>query len=225
MASSPTHPFPGSGVAAAMARHPAGRLRAPGAPKFMTTEPGVDPLAFAAAVALLTGPWRVGDPEGFASAMTGAATIAGHAVADAADLDDALVAAVGSAAARALDVRWVAGTHNGDLYVEARGCARSDAGGPGVFVVAHVVENVSGGSSAALTDHSWLVLLVGDGAGGVSSVVRATLGCPGSGRCCPRPDPRVRIPLAALREQLLRPALAAEVGPPAREGVVLAFRR
>lgn len=194
------------GVAAAKARHPAGRRRSPAAP-----------ARFADLVALFTGPWRVSDPSGFAAAMTGDPVLAGHRVSDATrggdPLDDRLVQAVAGAAGRAdLDVRWVAGSQSGLLFVEARAEAPAGPGGPELFVVAHLVERRSAGGphGAAGGDHSWAVLACGDGAGGVAGIVRVTLSCPGRRRCCPPPSAAVRLSLAALRARLAAPAMAAE---------------
>ncbi|MGH8991723.1 MAG: hypothetical protein ACRDZ7_09380, partial [Acidimicrobiia bacterium] len=69
MAQSNAHRGSTDDLAAAKARHPAGRL--------LTGRSG-PPLRFADAVALLTGPWRVNDPLGFAAAMTTAPVVAGH---------------------------------------------------------------------------------------------------------------------------------------------------
>ena len=196
-----THP---DGVAAARARHPAGRRR-PAAP-----------AGFADVVALLTGPWRVNDPDGFATAVTADPVIAGHPVSDTGrrgePLAGALVGATMGAALRDLDVHWVAGAHDGLLFVEARAAAPAGPGGPELFVLAHVVEALTGGGPrrSAAADHSWAVLVCGDGAGGVAGILRATLSCPGPRRCCPTPCADVRLPLVALRERLVAAALLAE---------------
>src|SRR5581483_10528952 len=74
---------------AAMSRHPASRGRATVTPLFGADGPGGRPAAavpgpasFAAVVAVLTGPWRVDDPVGFAGAMRAAPLVAGHPVVD-----------------------------------------------------------------------------------------------------------------------------------------------
>lgn len=212
------------GRLAAMARHPAARARTVGPAAPAATRPRSAP-SFAEVVRLLTGPWRVSDPEAFAAAMTRAPLVAGHPVIDLASavygpLDPwstqalaGLQAAVAGAGARAgLQVAWVAGTHARHLYVEARAEAPAGPGGPGLFVLAHLVEHVGadGRRRPALAEHSWAVLVVGDGAGGVAGVLRATFSCPAGVRCCPPPAPWARLALAALRERLLAPALEGE---------------
>lgn len=207
----PTHP----GRLAAMARHPAARARAAGPPP-----------SFAEVVRLLTGPWRVSDPEAFAAAMTGAPLVAGHPVIHLAGagavyrpLDPwstqalaGLQAAITGAARSGLEVAWVAGTHARHLYVEARAEAPAGPASPELFVLAHLVEHLGadGRHLPAIAEHSWALLVVGDGAGGVTGVLRATLSCPAGARCCPPPAPWARLALAALRERLLAPALEVE---------------
>ena len=208
-------------VAAAMARHPAGRRRSHS-----------DPLRFTDLVELLTGPWRVSDPDGFAAAMTGAPTLGGHAVTDAArgvPLDEALARATAGAAARDLDLQWVAGSHDGLLFVEARAQAGAGRGAPEVFVVAHLVEDVGAGRPGG-ADHSWVVLVSGDGSGGIGGILRATLSCPGARRCCPPPPGDVRLPLPAPRHRLVAPAVLAQGPAPAPDrgtcpSTVVPFRR
>jgi hypothetical protein len=230
------HRSPG-GLAAAMARHPAAAGRTVGAARRPS---------FADLVGLLTGPWRVGDPEGFAAAMTGAPLLAGLPVLDlsagtttgaldpwSARLLAGLQTAVGRAGVRpGLAVDWVAGRHAGHLFVEARAQAPAGPEGPELFVVAHLVEHLGadGRRRPALGEHSWAVLVVGDGAGGVAGVLRATLSCPAGVRCCPTPAPWARLPLASLRDRLLAPALGAEPAArppsgPRPEAVVLPFAR
>ncbi len=208
-------------LAAAKARHPAGRLLG---------RSGDAPARFAATVALLTGPWRVTDPVGFAAAMTSAPTVAGHGVTDLSTAaGEALVPALASIAPRRkLGLWWVSGSVSGHLHVEAR--AEAPAGrdaaagsGPGadpeIFVLAHLVEPLGGpGRRTVPADHSWIVVVIGDGSGGVAAVARATLACPRRPRCCPPPLPAVRFPLGALKARLISPALEAEaasVRPPA----------
>jgi hypothetical protein len=198
-------------------------------------------------VGVLTGLWRVADPGGFAAAMTAAPVVAGHAVLDLArvsaldtqPLDRAstgLLTALESAAAAVLrsselEVEWVAGTHAGHLYVEARARLTPAVGhGREAFVVAHVVEFVGAGGRArrpAMVDHSWAVLVLGDGRGGVAGIVRMTLFCPFG--CCPEPGSRIGFAVPGFRERLLAPALAARglvwEGEPPAEAAVLPFRR
>lgn len=221
-------------LAAAMSRHPAagGRGTAPalaGTPSFATV------------AALLTGPWRVNDPVAFASAMRSAPLVAGYPVVDlcacarrpTVDLDplSAAVAghletAVGAAAGRsALVVRWVAARGGDDLFVEAAGRAPADSEGPELLVLGHLVEPFAGRSPAV--DDSWVVVVVGDGRGGVAGIGRATVPRAGAGLGSPMP---VRLALGALRARLVGPALAAEgPGEPADQeppdAVVLPFRR
>ncbi|HLF41453.1 MAG TPA: hypothetical protein VI854_08265 [Acidimicrobiia bacterium] len=221
MHSSPTDPLAPSGVTAAKTRHPAGRALDP-------ARTPVGPLSFTGAVGLLIGPWRVGDPQGFAAAMTGAASVAGHPVTDAAGdtlLPAPVEAALAGAAQRPLGIHWVAATQNGRLYVEARAQAAATMDGPEVFVIAHLVEGVAGGRrGAAPGDHSWVVVLIGNGSGAVRAVVRAVLGCQAGPRRCPRPPAHLRLPLTTLRERLLAPALEAALPPRADTAVVLPFR-
>lgn len=215
-----THP----GRLAAMARHPTARARAAGPTTPAATWPGPPP-SFAEVVRLLTGPWRVSDPEAFAAAMTGAPLVAGHPVIDLAGtvswpldpwsrraLAGLQEAVVGAGARLGLEVAWVAGSHAHHLYVEARAEAPAGPGGPELFVLAHLVERVGadGRHRPAIAEHSWVLLVVGDGAGGVAGVLRAALSCPPGARCCPPPAPWARLALAALRERLLAPALGVE---------------
>jgi hypothetical protein len=229
-----------------MARHPASAARTGEAVRL---EPQVPPpLAFAGVVELLTGLWRLADPSGFAAAMTAAPVVAGHPVLDLAQLSAlergpadprsvALLAALEEAAggvlrASDLDLDWVAAIHAGHLYVEARARLIPAAGrGQEAFVVAHAVEFVGAGARArrpALVDHSWAVLVLGDGRGGVAGIVRASLFCPSG--CCPPPGPRSGFAVPAFRQRLIAPALAAHGlaadAPGTPDGaVVLPFRR
>ncbi len=196
-------------LAAAKARHPAGRLRG---------RPAEQRLRFAETVALLTGSWRVNDPTGFAVAMTDALTLGGHLVVDLATSGGAGLAGVlGRIAPRhRLGLWWVAGSAAGQLHVEARAEASAGPEGPEIFALAHLVEPLGRGMMPA--DHSWIVVVAGDGAGGVAAIARATLTCPRRPRCCPPPAPAVRFPLAGLKARLLSPALEAETAsarPPA----------
>jgi hypothetical protein len=219
MPSSLAHPGSADDLAAAKARHPAGRLF-----------PGRGgPLRFADAVALLTGPWRVNDPVGFAAAMTTAPTVARQPVTElsAAAVSDELVAVLAGTAQRSqLALWWVSGTAAGHLHVEARAKAAAGREGPEVFVLAHLVEPLgSAGRRAVPADHSWVIVVVGDGSGGVSHVARATLGCPRRPRCCPPPMTSARFPLAALRARLITPALEAEEASSPPPAVVLPLAR
>jgi hypothetical protein len=232
--------------AAAMARHP---TSAAGSGPARRPQPRLaPPPSFAGVVGVLTGLWRVADPAGFAAAMTAAPVVAGHAVLDLAQvsageaqpLDRAtavLFTALESAAVSVLrspdlELEWVAGAHAGHLYVEARARLVPPGGDAReAFVVAHVVEFVAAGGPArrpAMVDHSWALLVLGDGRGGVAGLVRVTLFCPF--RCCPEPGTRVGFAVPAFRERLLAPALAAHglvsADPESPAGaVVLPFRR
>lgn len=236
---------PSPEMAAAMSRHPASGGRATVTPLFGADVPGgrpapavPGPASFAAVVALLTGPWRVDDPVGFAGAMQAAPLVAGHPVVDlgactgrppsgldplSAALAAHLEAAVAAAAGRSgLTVRWVAARAGADLFVEAAARAAADEDGPELLVLAHLVEPLAG---APVGDDSWIAAVVGDGRGGVAGVARALLDRSAAGGRGP-----IRLRLTALRARLAGPALAAEgFGPqasePAREGVVLPFRR
>jgi hypothetical protein len=213
-----TAPFaaPGSAddLAAAKARHPAGRL--------LTSHDG-PPLRFADAVTLLTGPWRVSDPLGFAAAMTAASAVCGHPVADlSATVGDELLTGLAAIAPRRkLGLWWVSGVAAGHLVVEARAEAPAGRDGHEVFVLAHLVEPLGPSHGRAFPpDHSWVVVLLGDGAGGVAHVVRSTLACPCRPRCCPPPMTSARFPLAALRARLISPALEAQTASPPPPAVV-----
>jgi hypothetical protein len=239
-------------LAAAMARHPAagarGTLQAPPAAP-----------SFAAVAALLTGPWRVDDPVAFAAAMRAAPLVAGYPVVDlcacarrptvqadplSAALAGHLESAVGAAAERSgLTVRWVAALGGRYLFVEAAARAPADAEGPELLVLAHLVEPAGSSvplpGAAPLEDDSWVVVVVGDGRGGVAGIGRASI----PGEIGPRfrrrpgwvpasgPPPPARLALIALRERLAGPARAAEGlegrsgGEEATEAVVLPFRR
>jgi hypothetical protein len=220
--------------AAAMARHPASRLSA--ASHRPPPEPGTT-CSFAGLVELLSGSWRVQDPEGFSAAMTGAPLVGGHPVLGVADLGETPWAAAGdcwsaaalgrlrdglAGAASRIEPRWVAGDRadrdgGRHLFVEARGQTAASAAGPALFVVAHLVERLGrhGERSRGRDDHSWVLMVVGDGARGVSGVVRAMLSCP-HGCCAPSPT-WARLPLTALRERLLAPAVS-DLAPGAIEG-------
>lgn len=209
MARSLAHPAvaPASAaLAAAKARHPAGRRPAGDSPAD----------GFAGLVSVLTGPWRVGDPGGFAQAITHGPTVAGHAVTDLCTVGDVPGGAVtttlaGLAGRPDLRVWWVSGTAAGQLHIEVRAQAPAGRGGPEVLVLAHLVEPIGSGSRhAPPIDHSWVLVVVGDGAGQVAAVVRAMLDCPRRPRCHPAPDPAVRFLCAGLRARLTSPALEAE---------------
>jgi hypothetical protein len=223
-------------ISAAMSRHPAS-AGAAGPPSFAAV---AGPASFATVAALLTGPWRVNDPVGFAAAMRAAPLVAGYPVVDlcvavrqsAAGLDPLsaavaghLESAVSAAPGRStLAVRWVAARAGSDLYVEAAGRAPAGADGPELLVLGHLVEPLAGGAAAG--DDSWVVAVVGDGRGAVAGVARVAV--PAGGRVDRRVA--VRLNLGALRGRLAGPALAAEgLGRPASEpvpeGVVLPFRR
>jgi hypothetical protein len=178
-------------------------------------------------VELLTGPWRAQDPAGFAAAMTGAPMVGGHPVLDLGWLDAAtadpwsagvlerLGYSLAGAASR-LQPLWVADElpdgHGGrHVYIEARGQAAAGGQWPAVFVVAHVVERLGPGGerSRSLSDHSWMVAVLGDGSGRVTMMLRAVLACP-DGCCTPLPT-WARLPLVTLRERLVGPALAARL--------------
>ena len=240
-------------LAAAMSRHPAAGARATVTPLFAAAPDGgpspaaTGAVSFATAAALLTGPWRVNDPVGFAASMRSAPLVAGHPVVDlgacarqpTAGLDPLsaavaghLESAVGAAANRAgLAVRWVAARVGPDLYVEAAARAPADAEGPELLVLAHLVDpagpGAPGPARAAAADDSWVVVVVGDGRGGVAGIARASLSeRPAAGGA----RPPARLGLAELRARLAGPARAAEgvsppTGPEPAGAVVLPFRR
>jgi hypothetical protein len=206
--------------------------------------------------ALLTGPWRVNDPVAFAGAMRGAPVVAGWPVVDlvasvrrptagldplSAALAGRLESAVGAAADRsALEVRWVAGRGGRLLFVEAAAHAPADDEGPELLVLAHLVEAAEDVGptrvSGPLEDDSWVVVVVGDGQGGVAGIGRAPLV---AGLLSPvgGPAPRcggaavpARLALGALRARLVAGARAAEgladrAVAASSEAVVLPFRR
>jgi hypothetical protein len=231
--------------AAAIARHPASAARPARGGRPELRLPALPP--FARVVDVLTGLWRVADPGGFAAAMTAAPMVAGHPVLDLAQVSPSeagpldscsrgLLTALEVAAGRVLrspglELEWVAGLHDRHLYVETRARLTPPVGdGREAFVVAHVVEFVGAGGRThrpAMIDHSWAVLVLGDGQGGVAGIVRATLSCPWG--CCPEPGAALVFTVPAFRQRLLAPALAAQglltdaPGPPA-EAVVLPFR-
>lgn len=237
-------------LAAAMSRHPAAAARA--------TAPAPAAASFATVASLLTGPWRVNDPVAFAAAMRAAPLVAGYPVVDlcacarqpsvgldplSAALAGHVESAVTGAAGRSgLTVRWVAGRGGRYLFVETAAGAPADAEGPELLVLAHLVEPADPGpfpvGSSDLEDDSWVVVVVGDGLGGVAGIGRAPLPRqaeePLRRRWSRAGDPVIRPParlaLAALRERLVAPALAAEgLAEPAAaepvEAVVLRFRR
>jgi len=234
-----------SALAAAMSRHPAAGARG-------TTPALAEAPSFATVAALLTGPWRVNDPVAFAAAMRAAPLVAGYPVVDlcacarqptvlldplSAAVAGHLESAVSAAAGRsALWVRWVAAVGGRQFFVEAAGRAPADPEGPELLVLAHLVEPVVAGLSGA-DDDSWVVVVVGDGHGGVAGIGRAPLPRavgwrPGSSRPGrgSRPGPPARLNLAALRERLVGPARAAEgLDVPCEstptQAVVLPFRR
>jgi hypothetical protein len=203
--------------------------------------------------ALLTGPWRVNDPVAFATAMRAAPLVAGYPVVDlcacarqptvgldplSAAVAGHLESAVGAAAARSgLTVRWVAGRGGRLLFVEAAAGAPTDAEGPELLVLAHLVEPLDVAGPPP-TDDSWVVVVVGDGLGGVAGIGRAPLPGPATGAAVRRgsrwgrpaefPAP-VRLALGALRSRLVAGARAAEglgdsVDNRPSEAVVLPFR-
>jgi hypothetical protein len=221
-------------LAAAISRHPAAGARGP------VPAPTGTP-SFATVTALLTGPWRVNDPVAFAAAMRGAPLVAGYPVVDlcacarqptvqldplsAARAGDLETAVAGAADRSALVVRWVAARGGHDLFVEAAGRAPADAEGPELLVLAHLVEPVDGRPPAY--DDSWVVVVVGDGRGGVAGLGRAALPRHGAGAGSPLP---VRLALGALRDRLAGPAMVAEgladpAGTAPSEAVILPFRR
>jgi hypothetical protein len=116
----------------------------------------------------------------------------------------------------------VSGVAGGDLHVEARAEAPAGRDGPEVFVVAHLVEPLGqDGRRLPAADHSWVVVVLGDGSGGIAHVTRATLACPRRPRCCPPATAAARFPLAALRALLITPALEAEQASPPPSAAVL----
>jgi len=163
-------------------------------------------------------------------------------VAAAGHLETAVAAAAGRSA---LEVRWVAGIGGRYLFVEAAGRAPADGEGPELLVLAHLVEPAEAAEpipgAPPLDDDSWVVVVVGDGRGGVAGIGRAPLPRPAAPRlrrrtgwadppAPPAPRPPARLGLDGLRERLVGPARAAEGldgpaagGPP--EAVVLPFRR
>jgi len=176
--------------------------------------------------------WGARGPA-FASAMRSAPLVAGHPVVDlcacarrptvqldplsaaaAGHLESAVAAAAGRSA---LTVRWVAAVGGRCLFVETAAQAPADGEGPELLVLAHLVENAGG--PVPIDDDSWVVIVVGDGRGGVAAVGRAPLS---------RHDRLpARLGLGALRDRLAGPARLAEgldtVAPAG--AVVLPFRR
>jgi hypothetical protein len=238
-------------LAAAMSRHPAAGARA-SAP--------APTASFATVAALLTGRWRVNDPVAFAAAMRSAPLVAGYPVVDlcacarqptvgidplSASLAGHLESAVGAAAERSgLTVRWVAGRGGRYLFVETAARAPADLEGPELLVLAHLVEPGKDSpaivGSPPLEDDSWVIIVVGDGRGGVAGIGRAAIPRQVGAGVRRRPQwaappsassPPPRLGLAALRERLVGPARAAEglddgcEIDDASEAVVLPFRR
>jgi|SRR5581483_7287263 len=244
-------------VAAAMSRHPAAAARARVTPLFGAAAPappaaagaGRAAASFATVAALLTGPWRVNDPVGFDAAMRAAPLIAGHPVVDLAacarqptagfdPLSAAVAGRLESATAAAafrtgLTVRWVAAPLGPDLLVEAAARAAADGDGPELLVLAHLVEPGgpgAGGSRPPVgVDDSWLVVVVGDGAGGMAGIGRLALAPPGGGPGRARPPGRIppsaRLAIGPLRARLAGPALAVDGGDGPAGAAVLPFRR
>jgi|SRR5581483_8066988 len=235
-------------LAAAMSRHPAAGARS------ITPAP-TGAASFATVAALLTGPWRVNDPVAFASAMRSAPLVAGYPVVDliacarqptvgldplSAAVAGHLESTVAAAADRSgLAVRWVAALGGRYLFVEAAARATADLEGPELLVLAHLVEPAEVAplpGAPPLEDDSWVVVVVGDGRGGVAGIGRAAipgpigLGARRSPAWAPASDlrPPARLGLAALRERLVGPARAAEgladpAEEPISEAVVLPF--
>jgi hypothetical protein len=239
-------------LAAAMSRHPAAGARS-------SASAPAAAASFATVAALLTGPWRVNDPVAFAAAMRSAPLVAGFPIVDlcacarqptigldplSAAVAGHLESAVGAGAERSgLTVRWVAAVGGRYLFVEAAARAAADVEGPELLVLAHLVESAEEApplpGSPPLEDDSWMVVVVGDGRGGVAGIGRAPLPRPMEAGWHRRPDwapggdrrPPARLGLAPLRERLVAPARAAE-GLDDRAGieegaeaVVLPFRR
>jgi hypothetical protein len=104
-----------------------------------------------------------------------------------------------------------------------------------MLLLAHLVESAQaelpGTGLAPLDDDSWLVVVVGDGRGGVAGIGRAPLPRDVASGFGPRASrPPARLGLAVLRERLAGPARVAEgleaaAAGPGDEAVVLPFRR
>jgi hypothetical protein len=193
-------------------------------PTAATTVSGV--ANFLDVVRLLTGPWRVDDPTEFAAAMTGATLIAGHPVLDLAEPAGyspdpwsirafaAWRALLGGLAERSdLKVACVAAEHHGWRIAEGR--AKAPAAGAHVecFAVAHL---------EAPRGHSWVLLVAGDGHGGVASIARAVLGSPRP-RCCLPPASWARPGLDRLARRFWS-AAGGDAAPAETTGVVVPFR-
>jgi hypothetical protein len=226
-----------------MSRHPAAGVRATVSPlpRPAPTAPatGGRLASFATVTALLTGPWRVNDPVAFAAAMGSAPLVAGYPVLDlsacashptgaldplSAAAAGHLESAVAGAAGRAgLEVRWVAARHGPHLYVEAAARAPAGGGSPEFLAIAHLVDDLSG-RGFGTADDSWVLIVVGDGQGGVAGIGRSDL------PARTHPVVAARLSLGGLRARLLAPARLAEgldgpaAGPPP-EAVILPFRR
>ena len=208
----------------ALAHHDARALSMAHHPTAATTVSAV--ATFADVVRLLTGPWRVEDPEGFATAMTGAALLAGHPVLGLAEpggyspdpwsirVFASWRAVLGGLAERAdLKVACVTAEHHGWQIAEGR--AKAPAAGAQVecFAVAHL---------EAPRGHSWMLLVAGDGHGGVVSIARAVLGCPRP-RCCPPAASWARPGLERLAQRFWS-AAGGDAVPNEPAGVVVPFR-
>jgi hypothetical protein len=103
--------------------------------------------------------------------------------------------------------------------VETAARVPADGEGPELLVLAHLVEPIG---RRPADDDSWVVVVVGDGRGGVAGIGRAALDS------ASRPPFRLRLDL--LRARLVGPARAGEgLGPSPfahpLEAVVLPFRR
>jgi hypothetical protein len=240
---------------AAAGRRPVSRLPVPAAARPpVEPAPVAAPASVAAVAALLTGPWRVDDPVGFAAAMSTAPLVAGYPVVDllataahpATGLDPLsaatagrLEAAVAGAATRSgLDLRWVAARQGSRLYVEAAGRAGAGADGPELLLIAHLVDGASGTGGWPAGRGARRLHPAADGCDGDDSWLVVVIG-DGQGRV----SAVGRAPLTAravgaaagplalgrLRARLLAPARAAEgLGGPGADGsdeaVVLPFR-
>lgn len=219
-------------LAAAMARHPAGGGR-PGAALRGNRPPSLPPRpSFAEVAALLTGSWRVDDPEAFAAAMMSAPIVAGYPVVDLAAsvaFPVALLDPYSAATARrlesevavaagrgSLEVHWVSGRLDGRLYVEVRATAPAGVDGPELLLLAHLVEETGDERRPRRAppgeEKSWVAFVVGDSRGGVAGIGRVLFGGRGWLQ-----HPR-GLGLDALRARLVAPALAAEGLPGAGAG-------
>ncbi len=197
-------------MAAAMCRHPASGGRGIVTALFGTDLPGgrapvpvAGPASFATVTALLTGPWRVDDPVGFAAAMRAAPLVAGHPVIDLWRLTpvsgghplppgvacarqptvglDPLSAAV----AAHLESAVAAAAGRSGLavrWVAARAgsdlfveaAARASADGEGPELLV-LAHLVEPLAGLPADDDSWVVAVVGDGQAGVAGIARAAV--------------------------------------------------